>query len=72
MDGEGMDESRDGGDVTALKETIGRWLTLDREQQMEVWQNVGFDLFLAIAKLADVLSKQVEEQDRRLAELESR
>ena len=67
-----MAESRDGGDVTALRETVGKWLALDREQQVEVWQNVGFDLFLGIAKLSIFLSRQAEDQEKRLAELEAR
>ena len=72
MEGEGMAESRDGGDATVLRETIGKWLALDRDQQMEVWQNVGFDLFLGVAKLSVFLSKQAEDQERRLEQLEAR
>ena len=72
MESKDMVESRDGGDLNALKETIGKWLALERTQQEEVWRNVGFDLMLGIAKLSMAVLGLVESQEKRLVQLEGR
>ncbi len=67
-----MDESGN-GDVTAvLKETIGKWLALERTQQEEVWGQVGFDLFVGVARISMIALNRVEELENRIYEIEQR
>ena len=58
--------------MNELRATVGKWLALDRDKQIEVWNTVGFDLFLGFAKLSIALLDRVEQMDRRLQELEKR
>ncbi len=65
-----MADSADGNLMNELRATIERWMALDRDKQIEVWNTVGFDLFLGFAKLTMALLDRAEEIDKRLQELE--
>jgi hypothetical protein len=67
---ERMADSADEDLMNELKATVGKWLALDRDKQIEVWNAVGFDLFLGFAKLNMALLDRVGEMERRLGELE--
>ncbi len=67
-----MSDSRDGDHTLELRETLVRWLALDRSQQTEVWDNVGFDLFLGTVKLNIALLDRMQEVEKRLEELGTR
>ncbi len=64
-----MADSRDGDHTTVLRETLVKWLALDRNQQTEVWDNVGFDLFLGTVQLSIALLDRMQEVEKRLEEL---
>ena len=65
-----MADSADWDLMNELRVTVGKWLALDRDKQIEVWNTVGFDLFLGFARLNMVLLDRVEQLDKRLQELE--
>ncbi len=67
-----MTEPTDGNLMNELRATLGKWLALDRDKQIEVWNTVGFDLFLGVAKLNMTLLDRVEEMDKRLQALEQK
>lgn len=64
-----MNDSGNGDVTAALKDTIGKWLALERNQQEEVWGQVSFDLFVGLARLSMATLSKVEEMERRLEEM---